>query len=246
MARAVAAAHARPTTPLLFEAGTGVGKSLAYLVPGIIHAVDQTRQLIVSTHTISLQEQLEDERPARNAGGCSSRTRAGPLRRFQIRRPGRQMKLSLHDAARPRARRSRHAASPMPTTTNCSASPRWAETSDTGLAPRTQAAAAPGGLGCASTPTPRPVRANTATARNVFISAPERACASANVMIVNHALLFALDQCRRRASQRRERRRARRAVCRMISSCWTRPTPCRRSRRKISACRSPATASIAR
>ena len=46
-------------SPLLFEAGTGVGKSLAYLVPGIIHAVDQSRQLIVSTHTISLQEQLE-------------------------------------------------------------------------------------------------------------------------------------------------------------------------------------------
>ncbi len=58
MARAVAAAL-RDDTPLLFEAGTGVGKSLAYLVPGIIHAVDLSRQMIVSTHTISLQEQLE-------------------------------------------------------------------------------------------------------------------------------------------------------------------------------------------
>ena len=58
MARAVAAAL-KDDAPLLFEAGTGVGKSLAYLIPGIIHAVDQTRQLIVSTHTISLQEQLE-------------------------------------------------------------------------------------------------------------------------------------------------------------------------------------------
>jgi ATP-dependent DNA helicase DinG len=58
MARTVAAAM-RDDSPLLFEAGTGVGKSLAYLVPGIIHAVDQSRQLIVSTHTISLQEQLE-------------------------------------------------------------------------------------------------------------------------------------------------------------------------------------------
>lgn len=47
--------------PLLFEAGTGVGKSLAYLIPGIIHAVDQNRQLIVSTHTISLQEQIEQK-----------------------------------------------------------------------------------------------------------------------------------------------------------------------------------------
>jgi ATP-dependent DNA helicase DinG len=47
--------------PLLFEAGTGVGKSLAYLIPGLIHAVDQGRQLIVSTHTISLQEQIEQK-----------------------------------------------------------------------------------------------------------------------------------------------------------------------------------------
>lgn len=47
--------------PLLFEAGTGVGKSLAYLLPGILHAVDQGRQLIVSTHTISLQEQIEQK-----------------------------------------------------------------------------------------------------------------------------------------------------------------------------------------
>jgi ATP-dependent DNA helicase DinG len=58
MARAVAVAM-DADAPLLFEAGTGVGKSLAYLVPGIIHAVDHSRQMIVSTHTISLQEQLE-------------------------------------------------------------------------------------------------------------------------------------------------------------------------------------------
>jgi ATP-dependent DNA helicase DinG len=44
---------------LLAEAGTGVGKSLAYLIPGLIHAVDRGRQMIVSTHTISLQEQIE-------------------------------------------------------------------------------------------------------------------------------------------------------------------------------------------
>src|SRR4051812_40117509 len=60
MARTVAAAM-NEDEPLLFEAGTGVGKSLAYLLPGIIHAVDQSRQLIVSTHTISLQEQLESK-----------------------------------------------------------------------------------------------------------------------------------------------------------------------------------------
>ena len=60
MARTVARALADDAS-LLFEAGTGVGKSLAYLIPGIIHAVDQNRQLIVSTHTISLQEQIEQK-----------------------------------------------------------------------------------------------------------------------------------------------------------------------------------------
>lgn len=44
--------------PLLFEAGTGVGKSLAYLVPGIIRAVLHQRPCVVSTHTIALQQQL--------------------------------------------------------------------------------------------------------------------------------------------------------------------------------------------
>jgi len=58
MARAVAAAF-RADETLLFEAGTGVGKSLAYLIPGLIHAVDSDRQMVVSTHTISLQEQIQ-------------------------------------------------------------------------------------------------------------------------------------------------------------------------------------------
>lgn len=58
MARAVADTFVSDQ-PLLFEAGTGVGKSLAYLLPGIIHAIDQSRQLVVSTHTIALQEQLD-------------------------------------------------------------------------------------------------------------------------------------------------------------------------------------------
>jgi ATP-dependent DNA helicase DinG len=60
MARAAASAFAEDHS-LLFEAGTGVGKSLAYLIPGILHACEQKRQMIVSTHTISLQEQLEQK-----------------------------------------------------------------------------------------------------------------------------------------------------------------------------------------
>ena len=43
---------------LVVEAGTGVGKSLAYLVPATLFAVEQKRKAIISTHTINLQEQL--------------------------------------------------------------------------------------------------------------------------------------------------------------------------------------------
>ncbi|MEM6911503.1 MAG: helicase C-terminal domain-containing protein [Verrucomicrobiota bacterium] len=44
--------------PLLAEAGTGVGKSLAYLHPATQLALEGERKAIVSTHTIHLQEQL--------------------------------------------------------------------------------------------------------------------------------------------------------------------------------------------
>ena len=46
---------------LVLEAGTGVGKSLAYLVPAILFAIEQHKKAIVSTHTINLQEQLLDK-----------------------------------------------------------------------------------------------------------------------------------------------------------------------------------------
>ncbi|MCC7087531.1 MAG: 3'-5' exoribonuclease, partial [Dehalococcoidia bacterium] len=42
----------------LIEAGTGVGKSLAYLLPAAIDAVRNGRRVVVSTNTIALQEQL--------------------------------------------------------------------------------------------------------------------------------------------------------------------------------------------
>ncbi len=43
---------------LVVEAGTGVGKSLAYLIPATLFAVEQRKKAIISTHTINLQEQL--------------------------------------------------------------------------------------------------------------------------------------------------------------------------------------------
>ena len=43
---------------LLVEAGTGVGKSFAYLLPLIHWSLERKETVVVSTNTISLQEQL--------------------------------------------------------------------------------------------------------------------------------------------------------------------------------------------
>ena len=45
---------------LAVQAGTGTGKSLAYLVPAIARAVDTDQPVVVSTATIALQRQLVD------------------------------------------------------------------------------------------------------------------------------------------------------------------------------------------
>jgi len=62
--QAMAVAVARALTEnsaLLVEAGTGVGKSLAYLIPAILFAVANGKKAIVSTNTINLQEQLTEK-----------------------------------------------------------------------------------------------------------------------------------------------------------------------------------------
>jgi len=58
---AEAVAHAFDTGEhLAVQAGTGTGKSLAYLVPAIARAVDTDEPVVVSTATIALQRQLVD------------------------------------------------------------------------------------------------------------------------------------------------------------------------------------------
>ncbi|MGC8801495.1 MAG: helicase C-terminal domain-containing protein [Chloroflexus sp.] len=57
MARAVAAAF-NSSEPLMVEAGTGTGKSMAYLVPATLYATQRGERVVISTNTINLQDQL--------------------------------------------------------------------------------------------------------------------------------------------------------------------------------------------
>jgi ATP-dependent DNA helicase DinG len=57
MARAIAHAFNKDRIAVI-EAGTGVGKSMAYLLPAIRWALANRQRVVVSTNTINLQEQL--------------------------------------------------------------------------------------------------------------------------------------------------------------------------------------------
>ena len=57
MANAVARAFAASEN-LIVEAGTGVGKSFAYLIPAVSLSAKTDQTVVISTNTISLQEQL--------------------------------------------------------------------------------------------------------------------------------------------------------------------------------------------
>ena len=57
MARAISDAFEQGKH-LVAEAGTGVGKSFAYIVPAVQRAVRMKQKVMISTYTISLQEQL--------------------------------------------------------------------------------------------------------------------------------------------------------------------------------------------
>jgi ATP-dependent DNA helicase DinG len=59
MAAAVSEA-ARTGEHLLVQAGTGTGKSLAYLVPAVAHAAATGRPVVVATATLALQAQVVD------------------------------------------------------------------------------------------------------------------------------------------------------------------------------------------
>ncbi|MDA3626897.1 ATP-dependent DNA helicase [Saccharopolyspora oryzae] len=56
---------------LAVQAGTGTGKSLAYLVPAIRHAVAEGTTVVVSTATIALQRQLVDRDLPRLSGALA-------------------------------------------------------------------------------------------------------------------------------------------------------------------------------
>lgn len=70
---------------LLVEAGTGTGKSMAYLVPAALHSIERGERVTISTNTIALQDQLFSKdipalREALNAAGQTAELKTSVMK----------------------------------------------------------------------------------------------------------------------------------------------------------------------
>ncbi len=84
MARAVARAL-NDDGQLMVEAGTGTGKSMAYLLPAALHAIERGERVVVSTDTLALQDQLyrkdlPDVRTALQESGVTDELRVAVMK----------------------------------------------------------------------------------------------------------------------------------------------------------------------
>ena len=73
MVRSVAAAFSRRKTTVI-EAGTGIGKSLAYLIPAAMSG----QRVVIATATKNLQDQLAQKDAPTVAANAAGRARRGP------------------------------------------------------------------------------------------------------------------------------------------------------------------------
>lgn len=189
MARAVAEAFATDT-PLLFEAGTGVGKSMAYLLPGIIHATETGRPCVVSTHTISLQEQIEHK----DLGQCRALFEAVPaLRPFAAFRSAVLVGKANYLCRRrlSQALQSRSDLFGGPEQDELLRIASWSERTATGLVQELQPPPLPEVWDWVNADSSACSR-RTCSPENCPYQGARARIAKAQVVIVNHSLLFAL------------------------------------------------------
>ena len=181
---------------LAVQAGTGTGKSLAYLVPAIARAVDHDEPVVVSTATIALQRQLVDRDLPRLADALAGALPRRP--RFALLK-GRGNYLCLNKihngvggrAGRPTAGGAVRRRSPPPRwAATCSGSPHGRRTPRPVTATSWRPACRTG-RGARSA-----CRRGSASARRAARSAPTASRrrpaarpAHADVVVTNHALL---------------------------------------------------------
>lgn len=80
---------------LIVEAGTGIGKSIAYLLPSIFFAIQNNVHVVISTNTINLQEQLTSKDIPNLLQALNSGGNASPIELHAVQVKGRNNYLCL-------------------------------------------------------------------------------------------------------------------------------------------------------
>lgn len=166
-------------TMLLAEAGTGVGKSLAYLIPSIAWAVKNGERVVVSTATINLQQQLiEKDIP------LVMRLLKGTVKSVLVKGRGNYLCLRRFEEALEENALFREAG------TELEAIAEWAKSSETGS--RSDLPFFPlqesWSKVCSETDACMGLRCRHR--ESCFVLRARREAASANILVVNHHLLF--------------------------------------------------------
>ncbi len=179
-ARAVAAAYNEGGIALV-EAGTGTGKSIAYLLPAVRWAVQNKERTVVSTNTINLQEQLvgKDLPFLRRALGepfrfalVKGRRNYVSLRRLQL---ARQSAPLLFEKGQQR---------------ELDAIAAWVESTRDGSLQDLPITPAPELWDEVASESDVCLRAKCPTFEQCFFQRARRDAAAADVLVVNHHLLF--------------------------------------------------------
>ena len=168
---------------LIVEAGTGVGKSLAYLVPAALRALSGGGPVIVSTNTINLQEQLiHKDLPAVETVLETMGIPRGTLRSTQLKGRGNYLCFKRW------AHAQSSAIGDMETARVLGKTLHWLQTTETGdrgelSLPRAEGGifnrlSAQGAMGCPAQEGP------------CFLRRARYAAQTAHIIVVNHALLM--------------------------------------------------------
>ncbi|MBA4028310.1 MAG: helicase [Planctomyces sp.] len=187
---------------LVVEAGTGVGKSFAYLVPAMLRVLTTGQRVVVATNTIALQEQLvlrdlptlTDTVGAgapgaeRGAGWGIDPSRSHPLVPALVK--GRGNYLSLRRLALAESRRERVLPEPAQRRT-LAVIKDWSRTTDDGTLSTLPAVERPGVWDRVQSDSDNCMGRRCPTYDTCFYQTARRTMAAANLLVCNHALFFA-------------------------------------------------------
>jgi len=182
MARAVADAFAA-NEHLIVEAGTGVGKSFAYLVPAILRADAEKQRVVISTYTITLQEQLINK-------DLPLLAEALPLKFSAVLGMGRANYLCLRRLTMALANRKGLFSSAQQLQ-QVAAVAEWAMQTDTGARQEIEFELDQAVWEKLSSQSGSCRHASCPHHGNCFLQAARQRMAQADILVVNHALFFA-------------------------------------------------------